>query len=156
MGVLVITTSMVGAQEIQVNRVPRVRLEDNVSMISISPVRPMKFRSAKTSTDTVYLNILIDSVSFTERNIGLYMYYPKNIDPTGSNLTIGYVNGNRDIFTPTYISFDDPYYNYVEYAVRGNVSKIKNLKFDYLKFEHIAQVVDIDEPRYFMDFLKNY
>ncbi len=106
----------------------------------------------------ISLNVLVDSVDSEHYRVVLYAYYSKNINPDGSDITVGYVNGMADIFVPVYVTKNAQEQTYVEYYLKGgNYSKLlKTLDFEYLKFGHIVQIKKITTPKYFKNFLKRY
>lgn len=153
-GILLVTTTLVGAQSKEVTRM--VRFKDGAQvMTTISPVSLMTFL-AITPGDTVYLNIAIDSLGRSNYRVALYAYYPKSVNPAKSDIIIGYVNGRADLFTQVYVSHDDPEFTYVEYYMKGSAKFIKNFDFEYLRIEHVFQVRKIDTPKYFKNFLGRY
>lgn len=154
-GLLIITTTLVGAQSKEVIRMKRFKDGDK-AMTTITPVSYMTFNLPDKKEGYIALNIMVDSLDKNEYRVSLYAYYPKAINPVNSNIIIGYVNGMADLFTPVYVNPDNPEATYVEYYIKGSTNFIRNLDFEYLRFEHIAQIKQIETPKYFKNFLGKY
>lgn len=152
LGVIIITTALNGMGQMKISRI-----HDTITRRTIiSPINLMKFSSPKNSIDTLYLSVFIDSLNVKMYVPYLYVGYPKNIDHTG-NLKIGYSTGEIDIFKQEHVDYTDSIYNYITFwMTRNQKDKLKNVPYDYIGFEKVANCIRIKEPTFFMQFLKDY
>jgi hypothetical protein len=110
----------------------------------------LEFESPLNKKDRILLNIKSDSLSTTEITFDIFVYFPSNINPKGSNIVIGYEDGTTDVFHQQRFDSED---NYTEYSSIGGINNISKKKVAYVVFRGIAKCVNKDKT-YFTNFFK--
>ncbi len=110
----------------------------------------LEFESPLNKSDLILLNVKSDSISEKEITFNLFVYFPSNINPKGSNIVIGYEDGTTDIFYQNRFESED---NYTEYVAVDNINNISKKKVAYVVFRGIAKCVNKDKT-YFSTFFK--
>lgn len=110
----------------------------------------LEFESPLNKSDLILLNVKSDSLSTNEITFDIFVYFPSNINPKGSNIVIGYEDGTTDIFHQQRCDTED---NYTEYSAIGGINNISKKKVAYVVFRGIAKCVNKDKT-YFTNFFK--
>ncbi len=103
--------------------------------------------------DTIYVNILSDSIDMNRVNIRLFCYFPRNINPINSTMLLNYTDGTNEILYQP--GFPDEN-NYVEYYIASRQwNYISNKKVKSITFRGVGTFkVDSRDKTFFMDFYK--
>lgn len=82
--------------------------------------------------DTIYVNVMSDSVDVNKHTFNLFCYFPRNINPINSTMLLNYEDGTNEILYQP--GFPDEN-NYVEYYVASrqwnyiSTKKVKSITF---------------------------
>lgn len=101
--------------------------------------------------DTIWVNVMSDSMGVDRRSIAMYAYFPKNINPVNSMMLLNYTDGtNEIIYQPGFPDKD----NYVEYwiAVR-QWNAISTKKVKSITFRGVG-TFKVKDKSFFIDFYK--
>jgi hypothetical protein len=108
------------------------------------------FDSPLLSNEKIFVNVKSDSLDNGYINFFIYIYFPKNINPNGLNIVIGYEDGTTEIFQQTQFDGED---NYAEYSAIDNINNISSKKVQYITLRGIKKF-NINDKTYFIDFFK--
>lgn len=112
------------------------------------PANPLKFKSPESQKDTIFLSGMVSKYDSGEERFNLYALYPKNIDCVGKKVVITFDGGETDVFVPVFVNkLADDNYNYVEYSNGNHKVNLLKSKVTGVKFEGIAQCVDMKKDR---------
>lgn len=109
------------------------------------------FDSPLLSEEKIYLNVKSDSLNNGFITLFIYVYFPKNINPKGYNIVLGYEDGTTDIFQQVRFDEDD---NYTEYKAIDNINNISSKKLNYITIRGVKKF-NISNKTYFINFFKN-
>lgn len=99
--------------------------------------------------DTIYVNVLSDSIDVDLFTFNLFAYFPKNINPINSAMIINYQDGSDDLLYQ--IGFPDED-NYVEYyIISRNLTSIFTKKIKSITFRGIG-TFKVKNKSFFTDF----
>ena len=108
------------------------------------------FKSPLISKDTIFLNLMSDSIDRKTITFNVYVYYPSNINVGDESIVIGYENGTQSILQK--YSFDK-ITNCASYELVGDINSLINNNVSFVLFRGIAKYDKIDK-NYFADFFK--
>jgi len=108
------------------------------------------FKSPLISKDTIFLNLMSDSIDRKTITFNAYVYYPSKINVGDESIVIGYENGTQSILQK--YSFDKKT-NCASYELVGDINSLINNKVSFVLFRGIAKYDKIDK-NYFSDFFK--
>lgn len=83
-------------------------------------------------SDTIYVNVMSDSIDVDKYNLRLFCYFPRNINPINSAMLLNYEDGTNEILYQP--GFPDEN-NYVEYYIASrqwvaiSFKKVKSITF---------------------------
>jgi hypothetical protein len=101
--------------------------------------------------DTIYVNVLSDSIDIDKRTLHLFCYFPKNINPVNSTMLLNYEDGSNEILYPP--GFPDEN-NYVEYYIASRQwNAIASKKVKSITFRGIG-TFKVKDKSFFIDFYK--
>lgn len=109
------------------------------------------FDSPLLSEEKIYVNAKSDSLDNGFINFFIYIYFPKNINPEGFNIVLGYTDGTTDIFQQVRFDKED---NYTEYRAIDNINNISSKKVQYITLRGVKKF-NISDKTYFLDFFKH-
>jgi len=108
------------------------------------------FKSPLISKDTIFLNLMSDSIDRKTITFNAYVYYPSKINVGDESIVIGYENGTQSILQK--YSFDKKT-NCASYELVGDINSLINNKVSFVLFRGIAKYDKIDK-NYFLNFFK--
>lgn len=108
------------------------------------------FDSPLLSDEKIYVNAKSDSLDNGAISFSIYIYFPKNINPNGLNVVIGYEDGTTEIFQQSEFDSED---NYAEYSAIDNINNISSKKVQYITLRGVKKF-NVDDKTYFIDFFK--
>jgi len=111
--------------------------------------RPLELKSPLFSKDFISINAKSDSIDDKTITFDVYAYFPKNINPNGNNIVIGYTDGTTDTMQQTMYLLDD---NYAEYHPINGINNLASKKISYILIRGIIKCETKDKT-YFKDFL---
>ena len=92
-----------------------------------------------------------NKITFSECHVFfIYIYFPKNINPEGLNVVLGYADGTTDIFQQVRFDEED---NYTEYKAIDNINNISSKKVQYITLRGVKKF-NVSDKTYFIDFFK--
>ena len=109
------------------------------------------FDSPLLSDEKIFVNAKSDSLDNGFINFFIYIYFPKNINPEGLNVVLGYADGTTDIFQQVRFDEED---NYTEYKAIDNINNISSKKVQYITLRGVKKF-NISDKTYFLDFFKH-
>ena len=101
--------------------------------------------------DTIWVNVMSDSVDVNRQTLAIYAYFPRNINPINSTMLLNYTDGtNEIIYQPGFPDED----NYVQYwiAVR-QWNSLSTKKVKSITFRGIG-TFKVKDKSFFIDFYK--
>ncbi len=120
-----------------------------------SPKNTLKF---KVNKDTIFLSVLVDSISPELAPWILYAYYPKSIKPNG-NILISFKLKDTTItktFKPITIDESDKHENFVQYDSGSDQSAmfcVTEKEYNSIKFSNAINAIPINaDEKYFNKF----
>lgn len=108
------------------------------------------FKSPLISRDTIFLNLMSDSLDSKTITFNAYVYYPSKINVGDESIIIGYDNGTQSILQK--YNFDKKT-NCASYELVGDINSLINNKVSFVLFRGIAKYDKFDK-NYFADFFK--
>jgi hypothetical protein len=108
------------------------------------------FDSPLLSEEEIYVGAKSDNLDNRAISFSIYAYFPKNINPEGFNIVIGYKDGTSDIFQQHEFDAED---NYAEYYVVRSIKDIASKKVKSITIRGVKKF-NIDNETYFIDFFK--
>jgi len=69
--------------------------------------------------DTIWINVMSDSLNVDKRTFSLYAYFPRNINPINSSMLLNYTDGTFEILYQPGFPDED---NYVEYYIASKIA----------------------------------
>ena len=109
------------------------------------------FDSPLLSNEKIFVNAKSDSLDNGAISFSIYIYFPKNINPQGFDIVIGYKDGTSDIFQQYEFDAED---NYAEYYVARSIKDIASKKVKSITIRGVKKF-NIDDETYFIDFFKH-
>jgi hypothetical protein len=110
----------------------------------------LDFKSPLEDGDFLTLGIVSDSIDSNMISLGLYVYFPQNINPNNSIISIRYGDNSQDLLIPLSLADTN---NYVEYDFAVNTGSMLRKKAIKICFKGI-QTYEIEQPEYFIEFMK--
>ena len=110
----------------------------------------MDFKSPLEDGDFIVVGVVSDSIDTNKIGLHLYTYFPKNINPEQSIITIFYEDNTKDLFYP--IAKPDSN-NYVEYRFIMNSYSLHRKRAKKIQFRGI-ETYNIENQNYFIEFMK--
>jgi hypothetical protein len=108
------------------------------------------FKSPLITKDTIFLNLMSDSIDAQTMTFHVYVYYPNKIKVGNESIVIGYDNGTQSILQK--YRFDEAS-NCATYEVVGDINNFVKSKVSFVLFRGIAKYDKFDK-NYFSDFFK--
>ena len=108
------------------------------------------FDSPLLSNEKIFVNAKSDSLDNGAISFSIYIYFPKNINPNGLNVVIGYEDGTAEIFQQSEFDSED---NYAEYSAIDNINNISSKKVQYITLRGVKKF-NVSDKTYFIDFFK--
>jgi hypothetical protein len=109
------------------------------------------FDSPLLSEEKIHVGVKSDSLDNRAISFSIYIYFPKNINPKGFDIVIGYKDGTSDIFQQYEFNAED---NYAEYYVARSIKDISSKKVKSITIRGVKKF-NVDDETYFIDFFKH-
>lgn len=109
------------------------------------------FKSPLMGGDTIFFNLMSDSLDEKTITFNAYVYYPSNIKVGEESIVIGYSNGRTSLFQKYSKATEN---NCVVYELIGDINDFAKNKVSFVLFRGIAKYDKVDK-NYFSDFFKN-
>lgn len=145
--VFLLSLILLGAASCAFGQVSRIK-EDGVTKRFTS--NSLCFKSPLISKDTIFLNLMSDSVDSKTITFSVYVYYPEKIKVGDESIVIGYANGSQSILQK--YAFDKET-NCASYEVIGDINNLIKSNVSFVLFRGIAKYDKFDK-NYFSDFFK--
>jgi hypothetical protein len=101
--------------------------------------------------DTIYVNVMSDSIDVEKKTFNLYVYFPKNINPINSVMLLNYTDGTNEILYQPMFPDEN---NYVEYyIVSKQWNTISSKKVKSITFRGIG-TFKVKDKSFFIDLYK--
>lgn len=133
----------------QVERMVSFDSVKNKEVITRYFSRALELKSPLFSKEFISINAKSDSVDATAITFDIYVYFPKNINPKGANIVIGYSDGTTDTMQQTMYLLDE---NYAEYHPIDGINSLASKKVSYVLIRGIVKC-DTKDKTYFSEFL---
>lgn len=102
--------------------------------------------------DTIYVNVLSDSINVDRFTFNLFAYFPRNINPINSVMILEFTDGSNEILYQIRFPDED---NYVEYyLISNNLKFIISKKVKSITFRGIG-TFKVKDKSFFIDFYKS-
>jgi len=108
------------------------------------------FKSPLISKDTIFLNLMSDSVDSKTITFNVYVYYPEKIKVGNDAIIVGFADGTQTVLQK--YAFDKES-NCASYEVIGEINGLIKNKVSFVLFRGIAKYDKFDK-NYFSDFFK--
>lgn len=108
------------------------------------------FKSPLISKDTIFLNLMSDSIDSKTITFNVYVYYPEKIKVGDDAIIIGFTDGTQSVLQK--YAFDKST-NCASYEVVGEINGLIKNKVSFVLFRGIAKYDKFDK-NYFSDFFK--
>lgn len=135
------------------SNVSRLYIKDSVNSFELTRRYKnsiMDFKSPLEDGDFIVVGVVSDSLDTNKVGLHLYTYYPKNINPDQSIITIFYEDNTKDLLYPATKPDTN---NYVEYRFIMNSYSIHRKKAKKIQFRGI-ETYNIENQNYFIEFMK--
>lgn len=109
----------------------------------------LELKSPLFSKESITINAKSDSIDTKSITFDIFAYFPKNINPEGASIVIGYTDGTTDLMQQTYFDKDE---NYAEYHPVDGINNLSNKKISYVHIRGIVKCETKDKT-YFSNFL---
>lgn len=101
--------------------------------------------------DTIWVNVMSDSLNVGKRTLSLYAYFPRNINPINSAMLLNYTDGTNEILYQP--GFPDEN-NYVEYWIATRQwNQISTKKVKSITFRGVG-TFKVKDKSFFINFYK--
>jgi len=101
--------------------------------------------------DTIYVNVMSDSVDMNRVNLRLFCYFPRNINPINSAMLLNYTDGTFEILYQPGFPDED---NYVEYYIASKQwNQISTKKVKSITFRGLG-TFKVKDKSFFINFYK--
>ena len=101
--------------------------------------------------DTIWVNVMSDSLNVDKRTFSLYAYFPRNINPINSAMLLNYTDGTFEILHQPGFPDED---NYVEYWISTRQwNYISTKKVKSVTFRGVG-TFKVKDKSFFIDFYK--
>lgn len=108
------------------------------------------FKSPLITKDTIFLNLMSDSIDSKTITFSVYVYYPEKIKVGDDAIIIGYADGTQAVLQK--YGFDKKT-NCASYELIGDINILIKNKVSFVLFRGIAKYDKFDK-NYFSDFFK--
>jgi len=108
------------------------------------------FQSPLISKDTIFLNLMSDSVDSKTITFSVYVYFPEKIKVGEESIVVGHTDGTQTILQR--YAFNEET-NCASYEIVGDINKLVKGKPSFVLFRGIAKYDKFDK-NYFSDFFK--
>ena len=135
---------LAGCAFAQVDRI----IEDGVTRRFTS--NSLCFQIPLITKDTIFLNLMSDSVDAKTITFNVYVYFPEKIKVGEESIVIGHTDGTQTILQR--YAFNEET-NCASYEIVGDINKLAKSKPSFVLFRGIAKYDKFDK-NYFSDFFK--
>ena len=125
------------------------RIEEN-GVVTRYSSNSLCFRSPLITKDTIFFNLMSDSIDAKTITFSAYVYYPEKIKVGDDAIIVGFVDGTQTILQK--YAFDKKT-NCASYEVIGDINGLVKNKVSFVLFRGIAKYDKFDK-NYFSDFFK--
>jgi hypothetical protein len=120
---------------------------DGKTVVSRYKSESLILKSPLITRDTIFLNVVSDSIDDKTITFKIYVLYPPNLNPKGNDIVITYKDGTIDVFKQ--IRLDNS--NYAEYLASFGINSIAYKPVKKILLRGIDSYDDIDKD-YFKEF----
>lgn len=126
------------------------RMEEN-GVVTRYSSNSLCFKSPLITKDTIFFNLMSDSIDAKTITFNAYVYYPEKIKVGDDAIVVGFADGTQTVLQK--YGFDKKT-NCASYEVIGDINSLVKNKVSFVLFRGIAKYDKFDK-NYFSDFFKS-